>query len=47
MTKNKLETKIAIGTEDGYIAIYEMTSDGPTYEKLFNKQDSRIFSSSQ
>ena len=39
MTRNKSETKIAIGTEDGYIAIYEMNADGLSYEKLFNKQE--------
>ena len=38
MTKNKSETKIAIGTEDGYIALFEMNSDGLDFEKSFTKQ---------
>ncbi len=43
MTKNKSETKVAIGTEDGYIALYEMNSDGLEFEKSFNKQDCKNF----
>jgi hypothetical protein len=39
MTKNKSETKVAIGTEDGYVALYEMSPDGLEFEKSFNKQD--------
>lgn len=44
MCRNKSETKIAVGTEDGYVNIFEMTSDGILFEKSFNKQDSRILS---
>ena len=38
-TRNKSETKIAIGTESGYVVLYELQSDGISLEKLFNKQD--------
>jgi U3 small nucleolar RNA-associated protein 4 len=44
MCRNKSETKIAIGTEDGYVNIFEMSSDGILYDRSFNKQDSRILS---
>lgn len=40
MTRNKSETKIAIGTEDGYVVLYEIQIDGVLFEKSFNKQDS-------
>ena len=38
-TRNKSETKIAIGTENGYVVLYEMQTDGITFERHFNKQD--------
>ncbi len=44
MTRNKSETKIAVGTEDGYIVLYEIQIDGILFEKSLNKQDSRILS---
>jgi U3 small nucleolar RNA-associated protein 4 len=40
MTRNKSETKIAVGTEDGYVVLYEIQIDGVIFEKSFNKQDS-------
>lgn len=43
MTKNKSETKIVIGTEDGYVVIYEMQIDGVLFEKTLNKQDCNRF----
>lgn len=39
MTRNKSETKIAVGTEDGYIVLYEIQIDGILFEKTLNKQD--------
>lgn len=39
MTRNKSETKIAVGTEDGYVVLYEVQIDGILFEKSFNKQD--------
>lgn len=44
MTRNKSENKIAVGTEDGYVVLYEIQIDGVIFEKSFNKQDSRILS---
>lgn len=42
ITRNKSETRIAIGTEDGYVVLYEMQLDGVQFEKTFNKQDSNL-----
>jgi hypothetical protein len=42
MTKNKSETKIVVGTEDGYVVIYEIQIDGILFEKSLNKQDCKI-----
>ena len=42
MTRNKSETKIAVGTEDGYVVLYEIQMDGVIFEKSFNKQDSNL-----
>lgn len=39
MTRNKSETKIAVGTEDGYVVLYEIQIDGVIFEKSFHKQD--------
>jgi len=44
MTRNKSETKIAVGTEDGYVVVYEIQIDDVIFEKSFNKQDTRILS---
>ncbi|CAF1082223.1 unnamed protein product [Brachionus calyciflorus] len=44
MNKNKSETKIVVGTEDGYVVLYEIQIDGILFEKSFNKLDSRILS---
>ncbi|RNA01589.1 Cirhin [Brachionus plicatilis] len=44
MNKNKSETKIVVGTEDGYVVMYEVQIDGILFEKSFNKLDSRILS---
>lgn len=40
IAKNKSETKIVVGTEEGYVVIYEMQMDGILFEKSLNKQDS-------
>ncbi len=42
MTRNKSETKIAVGTEDGYVVLYEIQIDGVFFEKSFSKQESNI-----
>lgn len=43
MNKNKSETKIVVGTEDGYVVMYEVQIDGILFEKSFNKLDCNIF----
>ena len=42
MTRNKSETRIVVGTEDGYIVLYEIQIDGILFDKSFNKQDCKI-----
>jgi U3 small nucleolar RNA-associated protein 4 len=44
MARNKSETRIAVGTEDGYVVLYETQTDDIVFEKSLNKQDSRILS---
>jgi U3 small nucleolar RNA-associated protein 4 len=39
MNKNKSETKIAIGTEEGYVVLYEVQLDSLLFEKTLNKQE--------
>ncbi|KAG5898118.1 hypothetical protein JTB14_006330 [Gonioctena quinquepunctata] len=39
---NKDGTKIAIGTEQGYLNIFGVVEDGLTFEKFFDKQEGRI-----
>lgn len=39
ISKNRAETKIVVGTEDGYVVLYEMQMDGILFEKTLNKQD--------
>ena len=43
MTRNKSETKIAVGTEDGYVVLFEIQIDGILFDKSFNKQDCMLF----
>ena len=42
IAKNKSETKIVVGTEGGYVVIYEMQVDGILFEKTLNKQDCEL-----
>ena len=42
MTRNKSETKIAVGTEDGYVVLFDIQSDGLLFDKSLNKQDCKI-----
>ncbi|XP_011310625.1 cirhin [Fopius arisanus] len=39
---NPLRTRIAVGTEDGYVNTFTITQDGLLYEKIFDKQKGRI-----
>ena len=39
MTRNKSETKIVVGTEDGYVVLFDIQIDGILFDKSFNKQD--------
>nr|CAH7757375.1 unnamed protein product [Callosobruchus chinensis] len=39
---NKSNDKIAIGTEQGYLNIFEVKSDGVYFEKFFDKQEGMI-----
>ena len=42
MTRNRSETRIVVGTEDGYIVLYEIQIDGILFDKSFNKQDCNL-----
>ncbi|KAL5292594.1 CIRH1A family protein [Megaselia abdita] len=42
MAINKDETQIAIGTEEGYINIFDIKNDELVYKTLFDKQEGRI-----
>ncbi|XP_015116456.1 U3 small nucleolar RNA-associated protein 4 homolog [Diachasma alloeum] len=39
---NPLHTRIAVGTEDGYVNTFAITQDNLVYEKIFDKQKGRI-----
>lgn len=39
---NRQKTCLAVGTEDGYINIFSITSDNLQYEKILDKQEGRI-----
>lgn len=41
---NKQQDCIAVGTEDGYLNIYNVTDEGTIFEKIFDKQEGRILS---
>ncbi|XP_015588039.1 U3 small nucleolar RNA-associated protein 4 homolog [Cephus cinctus] len=42
MDVNKEKTRLAIGTEDGYVNTFTVTSDSLLYERIFDKQGGRI-----
>ena len=42
MDVNRTKTRLAIGTEDGYINTFFITSDSLLYERIFDKQKGRI-----
>lgn len=39
---NPMCTLVAVGTEQGYINLYNVNNDDIVYEKLFDKQEGRI-----
>ncbi|XP_012274554.1 U3 small nucleolar RNA-associated protein 4 homolog isoform X1 [Orussus abietinus] len=42
MSVNRENTRLAIGTEDGYINTFTVTNDSLLYERIFDKQKGRI-----
>ncbi|KAJ2336188.1 U3 small nucleolar RNA-associated protein [Coemansia sp. RSA 2681] len=44
MATNHAQTKLAVGTEDGHIRIFDITNDALVYKSCFNKVNSRILS---
>lgn len=42
MAIDKDETQLAIGTEEGYINVFDITNEELVYKTLFDKQDGRI-----
>ncbi|KAJ1963957.1 U3 small nucleolar RNA-associated protein [Dipsacomyces acuminosporus] len=44
MATNRAQTKLAVGTEDGHIRIFDLTDGKLAYERCFDKINSRILS---
>ncbi|KAI7826470.1 WD40-repeat-containing domain protein [Kickxella alabastrina] len=44
MATNHAQTKLAVGTEDGHIRIFDITDDKLMYQRCFDKINSRILS---
>ncbi|KAJ2006425.1 U3 small nucleolar RNA-associated protein [Coemansia thaxteri] len=44
MATNHAQTKLAVGTEDGHIRIFDITNGGLVYKSCFDKINSRILS---
>ncbi|KAJ2411808.1 U3 small nucleolar RNA-associated protein [Coemansia sp. RSA 2530] len=44
MATNHAQTKLAVGTEDGHIRIFDITNNALVYKSCFNKVNSRILS---
>lgn len=42
MDVNPQQTKIAVGTEDGYVNLFTVAEDSLIYERIFDKQNGRI-----
>ncbi|KAL1439384.1 hypothetical protein MTO96_010396 [Rhipicephalus appendiculatus] len=42
LAEDRQKTRLAVGTEDGRVCIYEVTEDGLNFQKMLNKQESRI-----
>lgn len=42
LAEDRQKTRLAAGTEEGRVCIYEVTEDGLDFQKMLNKQESRI-----
>jgi U3 small nucleolar RNA-associated protein 4 len=42
MQYHKGRNRIAVGTEEGYVCLFEVTEDGLLYDKVLDKQEGRI-----
>ena len=44
MKYNRSRNKLAIGTEEGFVCIFDVTSDGLSFDKILDKQEGRVLS---
>ena len=44
MKYNKSRNKLAIGTEEGFVCIFDVTPDGLNFDKILDKQEGRVLS---
>ena len=44
MKYNQSRNKLAIGTEEGFVCIFDVTSDGLSFDKILDKQEGRVLS---
>jgi U3 small nucleolar RNA-associated protein 4 len=44
MKYNRSRNKLAIGTEEGFVCIFDVTSDGLSFAKILDKQEGRVLS---
>ena len=44
MKYNKSRNKLAVGTEEGFVCIFDVTPDGLNFDKILDKQEGRVLS---
>ena len=44
MKYNGIRNKLAVGTEEGYICIFDVVPDGLCFDKILDKQEGRVLS---
>ena len=44
MKYNEIRHKLAVGTEEGFVCIFDVVKDGLCFDKIFDKQEGRILS---
>ncbi|KAJ3295790.1 U3 small nucleolar RNA-associated protein 4 [Borealophlyctis nickersoniae] len=44
MAVNRLHTRIAVGCEDGFVRVYDISEGNLTYQRSFERQDGRLLS---
>ena len=44
MKYNEVRNKLAVGTEEGYVCIFDVVPDGLSFDKILDKQEGRVLS---